>query len=123
MLDKKPEDTSAYQKDYNEDSFWEKVKTYAKKIGSDSLYYVLILYYVMIDPLTPTQQKILIIGALGYFIFPVDLIPDAIMGIGFTDDLYAIKKVYDLVKPLVTPEHEKAAKEQLEKWFGPSDRS
>lgn len=39
------------------------------------------------NPSTPKAMKALIIGSIGYIILPVDLIPDAIPGIGFADDL------------------------------------
>ncbi len=39
------------------------------------------------NPITPKSMKALIIGAIGYIILPIDLIPDGIPGIGFTDDL------------------------------------
>ncbi|MGM0548942.1 MAG: YkvA family protein [Bacillota bacterium] len=37
----------------------------------------------------------LIISALAYLVLPTDLIPDMIVGIGFADDLYAFKLVFD----------------------------
>ena len=46
-------------------------------------------------------EKGIIIGALGYFILPIDLIPDFIAGLGYTDDigamLIAIKQSMDYV--------------------------
>ena len=43
-----------YGKNYSEESFWKKVKKYAKKIGEETLEKALILYYVGIDKNTPT---------------------------------------------------------------------
>ena len=58
--------------------------------------YALTLYYVLQKADIPVAEKGIIIGALGYFILPIDLIPDFIMGFGYTDDigamLIAIKK-------------------------------
>lgn len=42
------------------------------------------------DENTPGKHKMIIIGALGYFILPVDLIPDFIPVAGFTDDAAAL---------------------------------
>ena len=39
------------------------------------------------NPATPTHMKALIIGAIGYIILPIDLIPDIMPGIGYADDL------------------------------------
>ncbi len=39
------------------------------------------------NPATPTHMKALIIGAIGYIILPLDLIPDLTPVIGYSDDL------------------------------------
>ena len=39
------------------------------------------------NPATPTHMKALIIGAIGYIVFPLDLIPDLTPVIGYSDDL------------------------------------
>ena len=59
-----------------------------------------------------------IFGVLGYLILPMDLLPDFLPGIGFTDDLGALLTVYSLVKGHITPEVEKKAKAKLSDWFG-----
>ena len=39
------------------------------------------------NPAMPTHYKALVIGAIGYIILPVDLIPDVMPVVGWTDDL------------------------------------
>ena len=39
------------------------------------------------NPATPTHMKALIIGAIGYIVLPLDLIPDLTPVIGYSDDL------------------------------------
>jgi len=39
------------------------------------------------NPTTPAPIKALVIGAIGYIILPVDLIPDVLPAVGYTDDL------------------------------------
>jgi uncharacterized membrane protein YkvA (DUF1232 family) len=39
------------------------------------------------NPATPAPLKALIIGAIGYIILPIDLIPDMLPVVGYTDDL------------------------------------
>lgn len=39
------------------------------------------------NPETPTHMKALIIGAIGYIVLPLDLIPDFTPVVGYTDDL------------------------------------
>jgi uncharacterized membrane protein YkvA (DUF1232 family) len=39
------------------------------------------------NPATPAPLKALVIGAIGYIILPIDLIPDMLPVVGYTDDL------------------------------------
>ena len=39
------------------------------------------------NPATPTKMKALIIGAIGYILLPLYLIPDVMPAVGYTDDL------------------------------------
>ncbi len=41
---------------------------------------------------------IILVGALGYFICPADVIPDAIPAIGFVDDAAALAAVFRILK-------------------------
>lgn len=43
-------------------------------------------YYCALDPKTPRHVKAVLIGALAYFIMPVDLVPDFLAVLGYTDD-------------------------------------
>ena len=82
--------TEKYQKYYSNSSFWSKVKKIAKNAGLKVMCYALTLYYVLQKADIPVTEKGIIIGALGYFILPIDLIPDFIMGLGYTDDIGAM---------------------------------
>ena len=66
-------------------------------------------------------MKLKILGALGYFILPLDFIPDAILGLGFTDDLAALAWALFKMKQYITPEIERKARERLREWFGPEE--
>lgn len=59
----------------------------------------------------------IIMGALGYLILPLDLIPDVVPVLGFADDAAAIKLSYDTVKAPITPTIEKKATHKLRLWF------
>ena len=50
------------------------------------------------NPDMPSRYKALTIGAIGYIVLPVDLIPDAIPSLGWTDDLASAKGVVTAVK-------------------------
>lgn len=45
------------------------------------------------NPTTPNHMKALIIGAIGYIILPIDLIPDITPILGYTDDLASVAGV------------------------------
>lgn len=77
----------AYSSYYSEASLWNKILKYGRKAGISVIYAGLLLYYLLQKENLPLQVKAAIIGALGYFILPVDVIPDIIAGLGYTDDL------------------------------------
>ena len=106
-----------YQDNFSTSKFWEKLKTYAKTLGKETVYYILLLYYVMIDKNTPLKYKAIITGALGYLILPLDAIPDAIPIVGFSDDAAAVMAAYKAVKDSITPEIDQRAKNKLSTWF------
>ena len=108
-----------FQKYFSEGSFWKKIQKLAKKAGAKVVYYALVLYYTLMDPLTPTKYKAVIAGALGYLILPVDVIPDLIPGAGLADDWGALLAAVMYVLTAITPVIKEKAKQQLENWFGP----
>lgn len=110
-------DLEKYQENYSEPKLWDKLKKFALKLGENTTYYILILYYVLQSQDVSGSNKALIIGALGYFILPIDLIPDVIPVLGFTDDVAALTLAYNAIKASVTPEIEAKAKAKLEEWF------
>lgn len=110
-----------YAQYFNDTKLWKKLKKVAKKAGRKAVYYVLVLYYVSRDPAVPTGLKLKVLGALGYFILPLDFIPDVILGLGFTDDLAALAWALFTMKKYSTPEIERKARERLREWFGPEE--
>lgn len=89
---------------YSEKRLWEKIGRVAKKMGATVVRPVFQLYYMLQDPDVPVRQKAYIVGALGYFILPVDLIPEWILSVvGFTDDLAVMGLVLRMVKDSLTP--------------------
>ncbi|MEH7228298.1 YkvA family protein [Bacillus safensis] len=106
------------KKHFNDHAFWEKLKKTAQKAGVSLVYAVLLLYYTLQKPEVPVKAKTLIIGALGYFILPLDLIPDTLIGVGYTDDLGAITYALFQVAMYIDDEVKGKAKGRLSKWFG-----
>lgn len=105
------------KEEFNESSFWEKVKQVAKRAGLKVIYVALLLYYVMAAKSTATTDKALIAGALAYFVSPIDIIPDFLPGIGFADDLIILLFVLGLIKRNITDEIKAQAKTKLGDWF------
>ena len=115
------EEMARYSDHYDENAFWEKLKKYAKKAGIKVCYAALLLFYVLKSPSTSAKDRAKIIGALGYFILPIDLIPDFIPVAGYTDDLAALVwGVYCVIKS-ITPEVKAQAAVKLHEWFGEFD--
>ncbi|RTR35696.1 DUF1232 domain-containing protein [Robertmurraya yapensis] len=106
------------EKHYSEDKFWTKLKKFAVKAGHSVVYTVLLLFYTLQKPDLPKKARITILAALGYFILPVDLIPDFAVGIGFTDDLGALGVALIQVAMHIDDEVKQKAKAKLTDWFG-----
>lgn len=70
----------------NDKKFWNKMRGYGKRAGRKTAYYSLLLFYTAKSPGVPKSTKLIIVGALSYLIFPIDLIPDFIPVIGLADD-------------------------------------
>lgn len=70
-------------------------------------------YYCAFDPATPPKVKATLIGALAYFVLPLDAVPDFILGLGFTDDATILMGAIALVQAHIRDEHRAAAREAL----------
>ncbi len=74
---------------------------------------VLAAWYCATDAKTPFKVKGTLFAALAYFILPFDVIPDVILGLGFTDDLAVLMTAFTLVKNHVRQEHRDKALESI----------
>ena len=117
------EELKGYEGNYSESGFWAKLRNFAKKAGLKVVYLALVLYYVAHASTTSTGAKGVIYGALGYFILPIDLVPDGIPVVGFSDDLAALTFAIAAVASSVTPEIKAMAKAKLSEWFGNYDET
>ena len=110
-------DFMKYSGKFSANDFVEKISRIAKRAGAKLVYAALLLYYTLQSDKVSTADKAIIIGALGYLISPLDVIPDAIPIAGLTDDLavviYVLKKVWDSVDETI----QQKAKTKLSKWF------
>jgi uncharacterized membrane protein YkvA (DUF1232 family) len=110
--------TEGFGKEYSDEGFWKKVKEYARVAGEEVLTPALKLYYAALDPDTPAWAKTTIYAALGYFISPIDAIPDLTPIVGYSDDLGVLVAAVAMVAAHIKNEHVDKAQQTLKRWFG-----
>ncbi|MDP2122040.1 MAG: YkvA family protein [Hoeflea sp.] len=70
-------------------------------------------YYCALDPQTPGKSRAVLLGALAYFIMPVDAIPDVLAFVGFSDDIAVLTLAFATVRSNLTEAHRIAARRSL----------
>lgn len=118
---KPPKDIEKYQGHYDESKLGSKLPRVARKAGSKLVYCVLLLYYVLRSKTVSNADKTKIYGALGYFLLPLDILPDFIPLAGYTDDLTAVLWALHTVWKNITPEIKAQAAAKTREWFGDFD--
>ena len=71
-------------------------------------------YYAALDRKTPLRVRGTLIAALAYFVMPADMIPDFIVGFGFTDDAAVLTAAIAAIRGHIRPAHRKAARAALD---------
>ena len=108
-----PYDPERFERDREEveGGFWRKVKKVASHVPfvEDAI----AAYYCARDAATPIQVKAVIMAALAYFVIPVDIIPDFLTALGFTDDATVFYIAYRAIAKHVTEQHRERAQETL----------
>lgn len=107
-----------YSTHYSDDGFWGKVRGYAKTAGGKVLGPALKMYYSATDTDTPRWAKATIYGALGYFISPLDGVPDLLPVVGYSDDLGILLAALAAVAVYVKDEHATRARDTVKQWLG-----
>jgi uncharacterized membrane protein YkvA (DUF1232 family) len=113
--------SARYRKHYSDASFRDKIKRYSKVAGMKVVYPALLLHYLLKSEQVPLRAKLILTAALGYFILPIDFIPDFAPLLGFTDDVGVLLLILRQMAVYVTPEIKKQAREHVQKWFGETD--
>jgi uncharacterized membrane protein YkvA (DUF1232 family) len=103
---------------FSESKFWNTIRSYAKKIGIQSVYASLLLFYAFKRKETPTWAKNIIVGVLGYLIAPIDFIPDLTPFIGFTDDFGILGFGLVTIAAYINDSVKEQARTKLKDWFG-----
>jgi uncharacterized membrane protein YkvA (DUF1232 family) len=110
-------DFMQYSNRFSKTAFVEKISRIAKRAGAKLVYAALILYYTLQSDSVSVKDKAIIIGALGYLISPLDVVPDAIPIVGLGDDLGVLVYVLQKVWGNVSDDVKTKARERLSKWF------
>ena len=107
-----------YGNSYSEAGLWSKITGNAKKVGVKLLYEVLQLFYVAKNPNVPMKIRAAMVAPLGYFISPVDLIPDLTPVVGYSDDAAVIAFAIAFAHVYITDEIRQQAQDKLCAFFG-----
>ncbi|WP_201834370.1 YkvA family protein [Microvirga zambiensis] len=92
--------------------FWAKLKRVAGKIPfAEDL---VAAFFCATDPATPSRVKLILLGAIAYFVFPADAITDLLPLFGFADDAAVLAAAITQVAGSITDEHRARAKTALE---------
>ncbi len=111
-------DAARYARQYEQSRFRRKVAGVARVAGRGVIERALRFWYALRSSSLPWRDKIIIYGALGYFIMPIDVIPDFIPVLGFTDDLGVLIASLAAVAHHITPEVKRLASEKAGRLFG-----
>ncbi|PSB00748.1 YkvA family protein [Merismopedia glauca] len=103
--------------EYSDDKFWEKMREFGLQAGKGLVEQAFTMWYIMHDSNIPTQAKLIVGGALAYWILPVDMVPDILPVVGFTDDLPIIGSAFASIAMNITPDIIANARQQTEALF------
>jgi uncharacterized membrane protein YkvA (DUF1232 family) len=97
----------------DEKRFWAKLRRVLARIpfAED----VVAAYHCAMDRDTPGYVRVVLFGALAYFVLPTDLVPDMLAGLGFTDDASVIAAAIAAVGRHLEPKHRDAARKSLDR--------
>lgn len=116
-METKLPDFIKYTDKFSKTGFIDKIASIAKRAGAKLVYAALVLYYTLESDQVSVKDKAMIIGALGYLISPLDVVPDAIPIAGLSDDLAVLIYVLKRVWVDVSDDVKKKAKSKMAQWF------
>ncbi len=92
---------------------FKKIKHYLGQLKQD----ILILWFAIRSPNTPTIPKILVFLAVAYAFSPIDLIPDFIPILGYVDDLILIPIMVFLILKIIPNPVLQTARVEANEWL------
>lgn len=92
--------------------FWAKLKRVGRRLPfAENL---LAAYYCTLDPATPSRVRLVLLGAIAYFVLPVDAMPDFLPFLGFADDAALLMAAISQVAGSITDSHREQARAALD---------
>jgi uncharacterized membrane protein YkvA (DUF1232 family) len=92
-------------------TFWTKVMRVGRQLPfAEDL---VAAYYCMVDPATPRRVKLILIGAIAYFVLPTDAVPDLLPFLGFADDAAMLATAIAQVAGAIGDTHREKARAAL----------
>jgi uncharacterized membrane protein YkvA (DUF1232 family) len=91
--------------------FWAKLKRVGRQIpfAED----IVAAYFCTLDPATPSRVRLVLLGAIAYFVLPLDAVADFLPVLGFADDAALLAAAISQVAGSITDDHRKRAREAL----------
>lgn len=92
--------------------FWPKIKQVARRVpfAEDAV----AGWYAANDPATPSWVRAILIGALAYFVIPIDAVPDMLALLGYADDAAVLLAAIKAVGSHITQGHRGRARRWLD---------
>lgn len=103
---------------YSENSLWSNLRHCTRQAGIKTTYTAMLLYFAYQRKETPAWARNIILGAIGYFLAPIDSIPDLTPILGFTDDLGVLSFGLVTIASYVNMDVKIEARKKLQDWFG-----
>jgi uncharacterized membrane protein YkvA (DUF1232 family) len=91
--------------------FWAKLKRVGRSLPfAEDL---VAAYFCTLDPSTPSRVKLVLMGAIAYFVLPLDAVADFLPVFGFADDAALIAVALSQVADAITDAHRDQARAAL----------
>ena len=74
---------------------------------------MLAAYFCTLDPATPNRVRLVLAGAIAYFVMPLDILPDLLPLVGFADDAALLMAAIAQVAGAINDSHREQAREAL----------
>ena len=91
--------------------FWEKARSTLGKVPFSEE--AVAAFHCATDSATPLPIRATLFGALAYFVMPFDVIPDILLGLGYTDDAAVMVAAFTAARMHITEAHRERARAWL----------